>query len=75
MDNLIRGALTAALLGGLGYGIWILATVEIPEGNAEYLWTAMGVIGTLATQATTWWFGSSKGSADKTSLLNGGGHA
>lgn len=43
----------------------------IPEQNRDLLTTASGVfLGSGWTQILNWWFGSSKGSSDKTELLS-----
>ena len=61
--------ITMTLLIGIGGLVWLLASTEIPDNNQEHVWTLLGVIGTLATQSCMWWFGSSKGSSDKTMLI------
>lgn len=67
-----RGFLTVALLLAVGISIWLLSQFEIPETNREIAWILFGVIATQTTTALNWWFSSSKGSSDKTKLLNGG---
>lgn len=67
----VRALITSILLLGIGGLVWLLATTEIPANNQEHVWTLLGVIGTLTTQAVMWWFGSSKGSSDKTQLIRG----
>ena len=66
-----RGVITLLLLFGLGAIIYLLATHAIPEENKEHVWTLIGVDGTLTTLAVQWWFGSSKGSSDKTEFMKG----
>ena len=52
--------------------VWfgMLMFVVIPEANKALLDTAAGVfLGSGWTQILNWWFGSSKGSADKTEIM------
>ena len=65
----VRAMITMTLLLGVGGLVWLLASTEIPHNNQEHVWTLLGVIGTLTTQSCMWWFGSSKGSSDKTMLI------
>lgn len=65
----IRAFLTFILVSGTGALIWLLINHEIPESNTEQVFILLGVVGTLTTQSCTWWYGSSKGSSDKTGML------
>lgn len=57
------------ILATLVYFI-LLIYEEIPEGNRDLVTTASGIfLGSGWTQILNWWFGSSKGSADKTEML------
>ena len=53
--------------------VWfgMLFFVIVPEGNRELINFAAGIfLGSGWTQVLGWWFGSSKGSADKTESVN-----
>lgn len=48
----------------------LLLYVEIPKSNESLIMTASGIfLSSGWTQILNWWFGSSKGSADKNELL------
>lgn len=68
-DLVIRGVLTVVLLLGLGAVVWLLSFNAIPEENQEIVWSLTGALGALTTMSVQWWFGSSKGSSDKTQLI------
>lgn len=66
---IVRGVITFTLICGVGGIFFMLATHEIPVNNKDQVWALVGTVGVLATQSITWWYGSSKGSSDKTELL------
>lgn len=58
------------ILATLAYFI-ILVFVAIPTINRDLVTTASGVfLGSGWTQILNWWFGSSKGSADKNEMIS-----
>jgi len=70
-------ALSFAVLAGFFVMLWSLlhidATTMAKLGNVEnVLFTLLGALGAAFTQVINYWLGSSKGSADKTSMLKGG---
>lgn len=50
--------------------IAVLIFIPIPEPNESILKILLGALATLVITIVNWWFGSSKGSADKQELLN-----
>jgi len=61
---------TVILLATL-FWFGMLFYIAIPEGNKELINFAAGIfLGSGWTQILGWWFGSSKGSADKTESVN-----
>ena len=50
----------------------LLVFQEAPEVNSELLYTMVGVFGTMAITVVNYYFGSSKGSADKTKIMANG---
>ena len=58
------------VLMAFGFGI-ALIRFNVPEGSKEAVMLAAGVLLALATQVVNYFFGSSKSSADKSTLLAG----
>jgi len=50
----------------------LLIFQEVPAPNSDLLYTMVGVFGTMAITVINYYFGSSKGSADKTKLIANG---
>ena len=50
----------------------LLIFQEVPALNSELLYTMVGVFGTMAITVINYYFGSSKGSADKTKIMANG---
>ena len=50
----------------------LLIFQEVPTPNSDLLYTMVGVFGTMAITVINYYFGSSKGSADKTKLIANG---
>ncbi len=65
-----------AVLAVLGFlaalGMLVFGT-EIPTANREYFALGFGALIGIATMIYQWFFGSSRGSSDKTALLAGKG--
>jgi hypothetical protein len=55
--------------GALGI-VFALILYAVPEGNKEVVMAATGSFITLAGMVVGYFYGSSKGSSDKTALLN-----
>ena len=67
----VLGALiTLAFFGLLG----MLVLYPIPEKNSQVLTLTIGALITSFSMVVGYFYGSSKGSADKTELLNSPGH-
>jgi hypothetical protein len=69
--------LSFLVLAGFFFMLWSLLHVDAEAlgklGNIQnVLFTLLGALGAAFTQVINYWLGSSKGSADKTSLLKGG---
>jgi len=65
-------ALGALVALGLFVIIYFLIRIATPEGNKDALLILLGVIAGAFTSVVGYFFGSSKGSADKTELLKNG---
>lgn len=52
----------------------LLIFQETPEVNSELLYTMVGVFGTMAITVVNYYFGSSKGSSDKTKIMANGNY-
>ena len=50
----------------------LLIFQEVPAPNSELLYTMVGVFGTMTITVINYYFGSSKGSADKTKIMANG---
>lgn len=61
-----------AVFVGLGYVTSKLFGIEIPANNREPLMLVIGFLIAKAGTVVDYFFGSSKGSSDKTDLLNQG---
>ena len=59
---------TVIFLGFFGTG-YALIFKEIPAGSRDPLMLMLGVLGTIVVQVVNFWFGSSKGSKEKTALM------
>jgi uncharacterized membrane-anchored protein len=62
--------LASLLFVGFFIILGLLLTHSIPEQNKELVHTLLGVLGTCFVMTITYFFGSSKGSADKTEMMN-----
>jgi len=73
MDKLIRNiymyVLAAIIIIGFFILLYMLLGSEIPAGNTEILNIVIGALITCFTSVVAYFFGSSKGSADKTDIL------
>jgi fluoride ion exporter CrcB/FEX len=49
--------------------LFLMFTVEIPEGNRDMAYLVVGGILGSYTTVIAFWFGSSKGSSDKTDII------
>lgn len=67
-----RLLLSAAALAMAAYALYALTKLVVPETNRDALMVALGVILGLSKDVFSFFFGSSKGSEDKTALLNAG---
>ncbi len=67
--TLVRMFLAAAALGLAAFSLHSLTTNEVPASNRDALMVALGVILGLSKDVYGFFFGSSKGSEDKTDLL------
>ena len=63
-------ALAGLLIFSILTIVAILIYVPIPEPNKEILYIVIGSLLTAFITVVTFFFGSSKGSADKTELMN-----
>ena len=59
---------TVIFIGFFATG-YALIFKEIPAGNREPLLIMLGVLGSIVVQVVNFWFGSSKGSKEKTLLI------
>ena len=50
----------------------LLVFQEVPVPNSQLLYTMVGVFGTMAVTVINYYFGSSKGSSDKTKIIANG---
>ena len=48
----------------------VLLTVELPLPNKDMLLIMLGILGAKFSDVVSYFYGSSKGSADKTKMLN-----
>lgn len=65
-------ALLSTLLTVGFFGLLIgLMTTAIPEANKNTLYVMVGSLGTAWVGSVQFWFGTTKGSSDKTALLGG----
>ena len=62
--------LASLLFIGFFIVLVLLLKHAIPEENKELVHTLLGVLGTCFVMTITYFFGSSKGSADKTEMMN-----
>jgi NhaP-type Na+/H+ or K+/H+ antiporter len=49
--------------------LMILFSTELKGNDNQVLYSMVGILGTIAVMVATYFFGSSKGSADKTEML------
>lgn len=68
--TLTRLFLAVAALGLAGFALHSLTTNEVPASNRDALMVALGVILGLSKDVYGFFFGSSKGSEDKTDLMH-----
>ena len=68
--TLTRLFLACAALGLAAFALHSLTTNEVPASNRDALMVALGVILGLSKDVYAFFFGSSKGSEDKTDLLH-----
>jgi len=64
----ILGALIFLLFFAI---VGVLIWKEIPSPNYELLYMLLGILGAKFSDVVSYFFGSSKGSSDKTKLMNG----
>lgn len=55
-------------LGALGFILYALVYLDIPEANRDLFIHAIGIVEGVALSIFAYYFGSSKGSADKTKI-------
>lgn len=67
--NLVHYVLAAVVVVGFFALLYILLFQEIPEGNRDVLNLATGALIGSFTSIIGYYFGSSKGSADKNNFL------
>ena len=65
-------ALGALVAIGLFVVIYLLIRIATPTGNKDALLILLGVLAGAFTSVVSYFFGSSKGSADKNELLKNG---
>ena len=65
----VLGALAVALVI---LALWWLVSNPIPEGNRDVVMVLVGVIASGFTMVLGYFFGSSKGSADKNEIIKNG---
>lgn len=63
--------LGAFIVGASATVIVMLISKALPENNKDIVNIALGSMLTMAGSVVSYFFGSSKGSSDKTALLNG----
>lgn len=68
---LIRAILTMCMLGLLGYALWYVPQLVLEPGQQRTVDLLTGAVIAQTALAMGWWFASSKGSSDKTSMLKG----
>jgi hypothetical protein len=71
----VRWSISALVIAGFFFVLWKLLGVEASAldkmGNIQnVMFTLLGALGAAFTQVMNYWFGSSKGSSDKTQILN-----
>lgn len=71
MDLYIRAGLTAVMLGMLGYALWWVPQLELTEAQLRTVDLLAGAVIAQTSLAMGWWFASSKGSSDKTRMMQG----
>lgn len=64
--------LGAIVIAGFMTLLGVLIFVGIPEKNAELLYLSIGALITMAVQVVNYFYGSSKGSSDKTKIIANG---
>ena len=70
MKNIALYVLAGLVVVGFFVLLYVLTVIEIPAGNKDALNLVIGaLIGSFAS-IISYYFGSSKGSADKTEMLN-----
>lgn len=71
IKELFMYTLAIIIIVGVFILVGILITHEIPKENKDLLNIVVGGYVTLTTMVVSYFFGSSKGSADKNDLLKG----
>lgn len=63
-------ALGALVVAGFFFILFIIFRAALPEGNKEIAYLVIGALVAKFGDVVNYFFGSSKGSADKTEMLN-----
>jgi len=69
LSEIAQGLIAIAVLFGLGYSMFKLFGAEVPVTNREILMTIVGFLVAKAGTIVDWYFGSSRGSSEKTDAL------
>ena len=66
--TILNGVYLLACLGAVIF-LWTLSPNLITQGLITLIGPILGAFTTIFIQSNTWWFGSSKGSSDKTDRM------
>lgn len=69
----IRAFLTLIMLALLGYALWYIPQLDLSEQQQRIVDLLTGAVIAQTSLSMGWWFASSKGSSDKTTLLKASG--
>lgn len=70
--QIFQYTLAAVVIVGTFWLFYLLLIHTVPEGNRDALLVVLGVLTGAFASIVNYFFGSSKGSADKTEIMNGG---